>query len=205
MAAALRGRWAQRWQAVARSSGMMRLAFAALALALLPLATARAQADAQATAPAAALSHAEIRASLPPGRTLPDFALPTLDGVTYRLSEQIGRVVVLNMWATWCGPCRAEMPDLDRLSRDLGPLGLSVVGISIDESLDVVRPFAERIGVSYPLALDDGRMVERLGASGVMPITYVLDRQGRLRVIAEGLVTYDDLSATLRALLDDAP
>ena len=109
------------------------------------------------------------------------------------------------MWATWCGPCRAEMPELDSLARAYGPSGLSVVGISIDEDEQTVRSFSERIGVSYPLAMDDGKMVERLGASGVMPITYVLDRAGRLRLIAEGRVTAADLYPTLWALLDEAP
>ena len=182
---------------------MNRLAF--LLALLVPVGIARAQAPLLPVPPGITVSAAEVRASLPVAASLPDFALPTLSGGTFRLSEQRGRVVVLNMWATWCGPCRAEMPELDSLARAYGPSGLSVVGISIDEDEQTVRSFSERIGVSYPLAMDDGKMVERLGASGVMPITYVLDRAGRLRLIAEGRVTAADLYPTLWALLDEAP
>lgn len=151
-------------------------------------------------------SAAELRASIPAMRALPDFRLEALDAATaggdsLALSDLDGRVVVLNVWASWCGPCRQEMPELDSLARTLGPYGVSVVGVTIDDDRDAARTVATALGVGYPLVYDDGRMTERLGASGVMPVTYVLDRDRRLRLIADGRVTYADLYPTLWALL----
>lgn len=156
--------------------------------------------------PGVSASASDVRASIPAMRTLPEFRLERLDAATSErdslaLSDLDGRIVVLNVWASWCGPCREEMPELDSLARTLGPYGLSVVGVTIDDDRDAARTVANALGVTYPLLFDDGRMTERLGASGVMPVTYVLDRDRRLRLIADGRVTYADLYPTLWALL----
>lgn len=156
--------------------------------------------------PGLSMSAAEVRASIPAMRRLPDFRLEALDantagGDSLALSDLAGRVVVLNVWASWCGPCRQEMPELDSLARTLGPYGLSVVGVTIDDDRDAARAVATALGVAYPLLFDDGRMTERLGASGVMPVTYVLDRDRRLRLIADGRVSYADLYPTIWALV----
>ena len=138
----------------------------------------------------------------PSERVAPDFALPAMTGGTFRLSEQRGKVVVLNFWATWCAPCLREMPDFAALQRELGARGVVFVGVSIDEGgWDVVRPFAARVGVNYPLVLDDGRMAERFGGTGILPTTYVIDRAGRVRIYADGAVTREDLRPILLALL----
>lgn len=156
--------------------------------------------------PGLALPAAELRASIPAMRRLPDFRLEALDsaaagGDSLALSDLDGRVVVLNVWASWCGPCRMEMPELDSLARTLGPYGLAVVGVTIDDDRESARQAARALGVTYPLLFDDGRTAERLGASGVMPVTYVLDPDRRLRLIADGRVSYADLYPTLWALL----
>ncbi len=152
------------------------------------------------------VSASELRASIPAMPRLPDFRLQALaptaaGGDSLALSDLDGRVVVLNVWASWCGPCRMEMPELDSLARTLGPYGVSVLGVTIDDDRDAARTVATALGVTYPLLYDDGRMTERLGASGIMPVTYVLDRDRRLRLIADGRVTYADLYPTLWALL----
>ena len=169
----------------------------ALAVALLaaPLASAQAPGDAAAR-PAGPVV-------VPPSRwAAPDFALPALAGDTFRLADRRGDVVVVNVWATWCGPCRAEMPAFDRLHAELAPRGLTFVGVSIDEGgWAAVRPFAERLGVRYPLVLDDGQTGARFGSSGIVPVTYVIDRAGRVRIVAEGAVVEGELRPILLALL----
>lgn len=133
---------------------------------------------------------------------VPSFSLPTMGDSTFSIDAHRGQVVVVNFWATWCRPCLIEMPEFARLQAELAPQGLTFVGVSIDAGgWLAVRPFAERLGVNYPIVLDDGRMAERFGASGIMPVTYVVDRGGRIRVVAEGSIPYDDLRPILLSLL----
>jgi peroxiredoxin len=108
-----------------------------------------------------------------------DFALAELGGMTWTLKEQRGKVVVLNFWATWCPPCRKEMPDLERLYREFKDQGLVILAIS-DEDADKVRPFIAQQKVTYPILLDPGRKVNDLFQIEGIPKTFVYDRGGRL-------------------------
>jgi cytochrome c biogenesis protein CcmG/thiol:disulfide interchange protein DsbE len=136
--------------------------------------------------------------------TAADFALPTLAGDTFRLSEQRGKVVVLNLWATWCGPCRYEIPDFIALQQELGPQGLLFVGVSLDEEGEaVVRPFAAEYAFNYPVLLDDGTVAETYGPVTVMPTTYIIDRQGKLRRYAPGMLLKEALRPVLMELLEE--
>lgn len=132
----------------------------------------------------------------------PDFAVTTLDGQRLRLADLRGQVVVLNFWATWCGPCRYEIPDLVALQQELGPDGLQVVGISLDEEAALVEPFVEEYGITYPVAVDDGTFQRTYGPFAFLPATYVIDRQGIATHYAAGMVTRSALAPILRALLD---
>jgi peroxiredoxin len=110
-----------------------------------------------------------------------DFTLSELNGKTWTLKEQRGKVVVLNFWATWCPPCRKEMPDLESLYRQFKDQGLVILAIS-DEDSGKVKPFIAQEKVTYPILLDPGRKVNELFQIEGIPKTFVYDRNGKLVV-----------------------
>jgi thiol-disulfide isomerase/thioredoxin len=115
------------------------------------------------------------------GELAPDFVLPRLDGSVQKLSNYRGKIVLVNMWATWCPPCIEEMPLLDGLEKTYGPRGLVVLGLAGDEEPGRVRSFLEKNPVSFDVLLDVGGEVgTRYGITGY-PETFVVDREGRLR------------------------
>lgn len=108
-----------------------------------------------------------------------DFKLTDLEGKTWDLKDQKGKVVLVNFWATWCSPCRKEMPDLDALYKRFKNRGLIILAIS-DEDIGKVRPFIAEHKVSYPILLDPGRKVNELFEIEGIPKTFVYDREGKL-------------------------
>jgi thiol-disulfide isomerase/thioredoxin len=133
-------------------------------------------------------------------------ALPTLDGNPWKLSEQAGQVVLLNFWATWCEPCRAEMPALQRLSARYAQAGLQVLAVNFRESPDTVRRFVANTGMGLPVLMDaDGAAAKSLGI-GIFPTTVLVDRRGRIRFTVTGECAWDQEPATgwLRAALQSA-
>ena len=136
----------------------------------------------------------------------PNFALPQLGSKILRLSDYRGRVVLLNFWATWCPPCRAEIPDLNKLQSELGPAGLEVIGISLDEDgFESVRPFAEEFDVAYPLVVDDGTVAAQYGSIQGLPTTFVVDRNGQIVRRVTGLFPIEQMRPVLEELLAQAP
>lgn len=125
---------------------------------------------------------------VPTGSKVPDVVLAGIDRPEVRLSELQGRVVVLNVWATWCPPCRAEMPSLQRLSDRLDPDRYAVVALSVDEDVNLVREFVLKLGLRLPVYLDSGSKVSTsvLGVRSY-PQTFLIDPSGRLveQVIGE--------------------
>ncbi|MBM3884237.1 MAG: TlpA family protein disulfide reductase [Gemmatimonadetes bacterium] len=139
------------------------------------------------------------------GAPAPTYAATSVAGAPVALADLRGRVVLLNIWATWCKPCRQEMPALDTLQRRHEAAGLTVVGVSIDEpgERDRIAPFAQELGASYALWHDpDDRVSSTFLAIGV-PASYLIDRDGTLRWRHVGPVTADDpaLTAALREAL----
>jgi peroxiredoxin len=118
------------------------------------------------------------------GRQHADFTLTDLEGKSWTLSELRGKVVVVNFWATWCPPCRKEMPDLEALYNRFKSEGLVVLAIS-DEDAAKVRPFSAEHQVTYPVLLDPGRKVNDLFQVEGIPKTFVYDRGGKL--VAESI------------------
>jgi thiol-disulfide isomerase/thioredoxin len=116
----------------------------------------------------------------------PDFALRSLEGQNIRLSEQLGEVVVLNFWATWCGPCRQEMPLLDEIHAKYRLAGLVLLSINIDDDRDDALEMARTLKVSYPVLHDAQKQVARAYEPGTLPVTILIDRAGVVRYISEG-------------------
>lgn len=137
------------------------------------------------------------------------FDIDLLDGTPFSLQAQQGRVVLLNIWATWCAPCLRETPDLVALDQAYRDSGLTVLGVSVDEQGEsVVLPFLRRFDVQYPIYIDrDEIVMDRYGPTMGIPTTYLIDTQGRLRYFAVGAVTRAELEPRIREMLalDAAP
>ena len=116
----------------------------------------------------------------------PDFTLRGADGRNLRLAEQRGQVVLVNFWASWCGPCKQEMPQLNRLYDKYRGAGFVMLGVNIDDDARVGAATAARWGVKFPVLLDADKTVSRLYDMGSMPATVLIDRDGRVRYLHRG-------------------
>ena len=132
----------------------------------------------------------------------PEVELKTLEGQPLRLADYRGRVVMLNFWATWCVPCRSEIPTLGALNRDLSSRGLTVVGLSTSDSADLVREFQKEIKMDYTVALGDEGVASTYKV-GVLPTTFIIDREGRIRHTIIGEKTRAYFEARITPLLDE--
>ncbi len=113
------------------------------------------------------------------GHLAPDFVLTTLDGREVRLSDYRGHVVFLNFWATWCGPCKVEMPTMERLYREYRRRGFAILAVSTDsEGSAVTRPYREALGLTFTIAHDPDAVVMRLYGVRTLPVTFLVDRKG---------------------------
>ena len=131
---------------------------------------------------AAGAAQAALNANAP----APDFTLRSLDGVNLRLAEQRGRVVMVNFWATWCGPCKIEMPHLVRLYDKYRASGFQLLGVNIDDDPRNASASAAKLGITFPVLLDGDKRVAKLYELSTMPTTLLIDRDGRLRHVHRG-------------------
>ena len=131
--------------------------------------------------------------AIAPQAAAPDFTLRTMDGPNLRLAEQRGRVVMVNFWATWCGPCRQEMPHLDRLYQKYKSSGFVLLGVNVDEDARKAADVAAKLGVTFPVLLDTDKAVSKLYDLSTMPSTVIIDRDGKVRHFHRGyLAGYED-------------
>jgi peroxiredoxin len=139
------------------------------------------------------------------GKAAPDFALRSVRGENVRLSEHSGEVVLVNFWATWCGPCRQEMPQLDELYAKYRRAGLVLLGVTIDHQRDRAAEMAGTLKVAYPVLFDELRNVSRSYGVDDLPVTLLIDRQGVVRFVSQGYKPgYENRYAEqLRALLNE--
>jgi len=128
------------------------------------------------------------------GAQAPDFALRDLEGNEVRLSDYRGRTVLLTFWATWCGPCRLEMPTFEDRYLELKDDGFTVLGLNYDEPVEDVSAFRDELGLSFPLLLDPGGSVQRLYRIRGYPSSIFVDPQGVVRIVHIGLITEGQLS-----------
>ena len=142
-------------------------------------------------------------AAIAPSAPAPDFTLRTATGPNLRLQEQRGQVVLINFWATWCGPCRQEMPQLNKLYDKYRSAGFVLLGINIDDDAHRATDVAAKLGLKFPVLLDTDKAVSRLYDLGTMPTTVLIDRDGRVRHIHAGyLAGYEDMyDKEIRGLL----
>lgn len=132
----------------------------------------------------------------------PRFALKDLNGRTVRLSDYRGKVVVINFWATWCPPCRAEMPDLIRLQREHAAQGLQIIGITYPpEKKTRVRRFARSLKVNYPIILGTRELKARFSSDDTLPLTVVINRDGKVSEIISGLLLREEFDEKIKPLL----
>ncbi len=129
-----------------------------------------------------------------------DITLPDINGGRWSLAEQRGRVVLVNYWATWCPPCRAETPGLVRLANEYTAKGLEVVGISLDEDLTAVREFMAEYRISYPILLPSGTSNLTMMIESI-PVTLLYDRRGRVAKRYVGAVSETTLRRDVEQLL----
>ena len=120
------------------------------------------------------------------GQSAPDFVLKSSSGENMRLSEFRGDVVMINFWATWCGPCRQEMPLLDELYSRYQRVGFNLLGVNIDDDSSRAMAMIDELGVSFPVLFDDRKEVSKLYEVGAMPVTVIVDRAGQVRYVHQG-------------------
>ena len=133
----------------------------------------------------------------------PDFEVVTLEGDTLRLSELHGQVVLLNFWATWCAPCRLEMPGFERVWEDYRSRGFVIVGLSTDRGVrSEVEEWVRRRGITYPIAFAPGAVVRAYGGARVLPTSILIGPEGRIAHRVEGFYAEPALRAAIRRLLE---
>ena len=126
-----------------------------------------------------------------------------MTGPNLRLGEQRGRVVMVNFWATWCGPCREEMPQLNRLYERYKSAGFVLLGVNVDDDSHKAADVAAKLGVTFPVLLDSDKIVSKLYDLSTMPSTVIIDRDGKVRYVHRGYLagTEADYEKQIRELL----
>ncbi len=145
------------------------------------------------TAAALGLAASVAGAVIAPAANAPDFTLRTMNGPNMRLQEQRGRVVMINFWATWCGPCRQEMPKLNKLYQKYGDSGFVLLSVNVDDDQRNAADVAAKLGVSFPVLWDTDKTVSKLYDLNTMPSTVLIDRDGKVRYVHRGYLNgYED-------------
>jgi DsbE subfamily thiol:disulfide oxidoreductase len=136
------------------------------------------------------------------GQAAPAWQLKDLEGKPVSSADFKGKVLVLNFWATWCPPCRAEIPDFIALQKEYGSHGLTFVGVALDdEGVSVVKPFAKEAGINYPLVIGDEKVVRAYENVEMYPTTYLIDRNGNIVSRHIGSVTKAEMEQEIKPLL----
>jgi len=136
------------------------------------------------------------------GNLAPDFDLQTLDGKSLKLSDLRGKAVLLNFWATYCGPCKIEMPWFVELQKEYGPQGFQIIGVAMDDaSNEEIAKFAKEMGVNYPILIGKDSVANSYGGVSVLPTTFFVDRDGKITAREFGLRGRSDFVDDLKKAL----
>ncbi|HYM34417.1 MAG TPA: TlpA disulfide reductase family protein [Steroidobacteraceae bacterium] len=131
----------------------------------------------------------------------PDFSRADLNGKTVHLADYRGKLVLLNFWATWCAPCREEMPQFSEWQREYGAKGLQVIGVSMDDDAAPVKEFIAQRPVTYPILMGDAKLGESFGGVLGLPTSYLIDPQGRIVTRYRGESNLKKMEAEIKSLL----
>jgi peroxiredoxin len=148
--------------------------------------------------------------SLPPmpqtpqaGSAAPDFTLPDMKGKEFQLSSFKGKAVVIDFWATWCEPCKIEMPWLVDLQKKYGPQGLQILGVAMDDADEqTIQAFAHKMGVNYPVLKGTEAVADLYGGLDGLPATFFVDRSGKIVDVAVGLTNQSVLEDSIKRSLE---
>jgi len=134
------------------------------------------------------------------GKTAPAFSLSNLDGKKVSLADYKGRPVLVNFWATWCGPCKVEMPWFEEFRKQYAAQGFEILGLTddADAGKETIAKVAGRAGVSYPILLTDGKVQTAYGGLDVLPMSFYVDRKGVIVVQTAGLGSKEQIEANIR-------
>jgi cytochrome c biogenesis protein CcmG/thiol:disulfide interchange protein DsbE len=136
------------------------------------------------------------------GRPAPSFVLKDSAGKPVKLAALKGRVVLLNFWATWCAPCRVEMPWFEEFSKRYEDKGLAVLGVSLDDGgWKAIQPVVGKLQITYPIVLGDDKVSKSYGMGDLLPATFLIDRAGKIREVKEGFGNKQEFESTIEKLL----
>lgn len=135
----------------------------------------------------------------------PGFELPDLEGNPQNLSSFRGKAVVLNFWASWCAPCRTEIPWFIDFQREYGPRGLQIIGVSMDdEGRDAIDSFVRRAGIDYVVLLGDSHVSTLYGGLDVLPKTYYISRRGDVIAFVNGVISKTEVEHDIKEVLESS-
>jgi len=144
-------------------------------------------------------------ANITEGGVAPDFALQTLDGKTMKLSDLRGKAVLLNFWATWCAPCKIEMPWFVELQKQYGPQGFQIVGVAMDDASNKeISDFAKEMGVNYPVLVGKEAVGDAYGGVQFLPENFYIDRNGKVVDRAFGLKGKGEIEDDIKKIIASA-
>jgi thiol-disulfide isomerase/thioredoxin len=134
------------------------------------------------------------------GKAAPAFTLTTLDGKKVSLSDYKGHAVLVNFWATWCGPCKIEMPWFEEFKKQYAGQGFEILGVAddVDAGKDAIAKVAQKTGVTYPILLADGKVEKAYGGIDVLPMSFYVDRNGVVVEQTAGLGSKDEIEAHIK-------
>lgn len=136
------------------------------------------------------------------GQPAPDFALTSLDGKTLKLSDFRGKAVLLNFWATWCEPCKLEMPWFVELQNKYSAQGLQILGVAMDDASNKeIAEFAKKMGVNYPIVIGKEAVGDQYGGLPYLPSSFYIDREGKVVQRVFGLVSKSEIEADIQKAL----
>ena len=140
------------------------------------------------------------------GQPAPDFELQSLDGKNVKLSDFRGKALLLNFWATWCGPCKIEMPWFVELQKEYGPQGFQIVGVAMDDaSLEDIAKFAKEMGVNYPILIGKESVGDQYGGIPALPETFFIGRDGKMVDKIIGLKGKGEIEESVKKSLNTQP
>jgi peroxiredoxin len=149
-----------------------------------------------------------VRAAVKPDKErkiAPDFSLKDSDGKMVHLSDYKGKVVLLDFWATWCGPCKIEIPWLKEFQRKFRDKGFEVIGVSMDEEgWQVVKPFVTELAINYRIVIGDDSTAQLYGGVDALPTAFVIDREGKIAAVHVGLTSKGEIEHGIEQVLDAA-